>query len=374
MQVDYNITYPVLQVRGRSLIQYNEYAFERSGRTKLKLQQHLKEVRENSPAYSGIMTVGAKKRLSKAVSLLVQSSKPRIIFNPVSQTYHQFKLSFLTLTIPLNHIRPEAKFCNKFLLEPMIRILRNRYGLKSYIWKLELQQNGMVHYHLTCNMFINHSSLKDEWNNILSRNGLLDEYRERSGNLWPNSTDIKSVKQIRDFEAYLIKYVSKDGQNQEGVKTKIWDCSLNLKSAEFYVINASWSYLERLESLEKSGSISVYAGERYIMYKFKTIDIKSFLDKEDLKFYNLHLTNIRNGKIIKQEDQYTSLRDSTTEDNIRRENDTAKRMGSGQGKGYIHDEITKRLEKERKAAIPVYVNTSFCYKYQQDEKGIVRYL
>src|SRR4051794_31615066 len=207
MQIDYNITYPVLQVRGRSLVQYNEYAFERSGNTRLRLQQHLKEVRESSPAYSGVMTVGAKKRLSKAVSLLVQSSKPRIIFNPVSQTHHQFKLSFLTLTIPLNQIRPDAKFCNKFLLEPMIRVLRNRYGLKSYIWKLELQQNGMVHYHLTCNMFINHSSLKDEWNNILSRNGLLDEYRERSGNLWPNSTDIKSVKQIRDFEAYLIKYV-----------------------------------------------------------------------------------------------------------------------------------------------------------------------
>jgi hypothetical protein len=223
-------------------------------------------------------------------------------------------------------------------------------------------------------MFINHSSLKDEWNNILSRNGLLDEYRERSGNLWPNSTDIKSVKQIRDFEAYLIKYVSKDDQNGEGVKTKIWDCSLNLKSADFYTLHATWSYLDRLESLEKSGSISVFAGERYIMYKFKTIDVKSFLDKEDLKYYNLHLTNIRNGKIIKQEDQYTSLRDSTTEDNIRRENGASKHLDKQQSKGNINDEITSRLEKERKAKIPVYVNSAFQYEYKQDKEGVIRYL
>lgn len=374
MQFNTDFSYPVLQVRGRSLIQYNEYAFERSARVKSILSANMKLVRERTPAYSGIMTAGAKKRLTKAVSLLVQSSKSRIIFNEVSKSYHQFKLAFFTLTIPLNHIRPEAKFCNKFLLEPMIRVLRRRYGMKSYIWKLELQANGMVHYHITSNVFINHSHLKDEWNNILSRNGLLDEYRKRTGNLWPNSTDVKSVRQVKDFEAYLIKYVSKDEQNGSAVKTKIWDCSMNLKQASYYVVHATWDYTDRLRSLEQKGSISVYAGERYMIYKFTQLDVKSFLSKEDLKYYNLHLTNIRNGKITKQEDQYTGLRDSTAKDNIRREHATVKYLDFKQNSSSQNARLIKNGKIKDKTEIPIYINSSFQYAYKQDKEGIVRYL
>lgn len=310
MRINTNLSYPVLQVRSRSLIQYQEYVFERSFRQKLNLQNHMKDIRENHKAYSGTMTKGAKKRLTKAVSLLVQSSKSRIIYNPVSRNYHQFKLSFLTLTIPECEVKPDAKFCNKKLLEPMLRVLRRRHGLKSYIWKLELQQNGMVHYHLTTNLFINHSDLKNEWNNILRRNNMLDEYKTRTGKDDPNSTDVKSVKEVKNFEAYLIKYIAKDDQNQDKVNSKIWDCSLNLKKGNYFKLQGDWSYIEELEKLENKGFVEVFAGERYMIYNFRKMDLRSFMRKKDLEYYNLHLKNIQNGTIKEQKDVYTSLSDS----------------------------------------------------------------
>lgn len=310
MRINTNLSYPVLQVRSKSLVQYQEYVFERSGRERLKLQNHMKDIRENYGTYSGTMTKGAKKRLTKAVSLLVQSSKSRIIYNPVSRSYHQFKLSFLTLTIPECDIKPDAKFCNKRLLEPMLRVLRRRHGLKSYIWKLELQKNGMVHYHISTDLFINHSDLKNEWNNILRRNNMLDDFGKRTGKTDPNSTDIKSVKQVKNFEAYLIKYIAKDEQNKDKVNSKIWDCSLNLKKGEFFKLDASWAYIEKLEELELKGLIESFSGERYTIYNFKRMDPRSFMEKKDLEYYNLHLTNIKNGTIKKQKDVYTSLSDS----------------------------------------------------------------
>lgn len=291
-----SLKYPILQFRSKSVIAYDEYLYPYSGSRLSALSRHLSEVRKNTPAYSGTMTPGAKKRLTKAISLLIQSTKTREIYNPVSKTNHEFKLSFLTLTIPEMNVKPDAKFCNKFLLEPFIRVLRRRYGLKNYVWKLELQANGMVHYHITSNVFIVHTDLKDEWNNILRRNDMLIDYKKRTGKNDPNSTDIHSVKNVKNLEAYLIKYVTKETQNAKGVKTKIWDCSLSLKKSEYFSIESNWTYADRLKSLEKKGQVSSFAGDRYVIFRFKENPVYVLLHGEERRDYFIHLNYIRNGK------------------------------------------------------------------------------
>lgn len=296
MSAVFNLSYPVLQFRSRSIIAYNEYVYPRNGSHKIKLSHHLQKVRENHKAYSGTITAGAKKRLTKAVSLLVQSTKQREIKNPITNKWQSFRLSFITLTIPQNNVLPDGKFCNKFLLEPMIRVLRRRYGLKNYVWKLELQRNGMVHYHLTSNVFINHVHLKEEWNKILDKNDLLNDYRKRTGNLFPNSTDIKSVKNIKNLEAYLVKYIAKESQNEKAVNSKVWDCSRALKKAQYYSLESSWTYADRLKSLEEKGKVSSFAGDRYVIYKFKENPVYLLLNENDKRNYYIHLNLIRNGK------------------------------------------------------------------------------
>lgn len=291
-----NLQYPMLQFRSRSVVAYSQYVYPMSGSRSALLSKHLKEVRENTPAYSGKMSSGAKKRLTKAVSLLVQSTKQREIKNPITNKWQSFRLSFITLTIPQCDVLPDGRFCNKKLLEPMLRVLRRRYGMKNYVWKLELQQNGMVHYHITSNVFINHVRLKEEWNTILDRNELLKDYRKRTGNVFPNSTDIKSVKNIRNLEAYLIKYIAKESQNEKTVNAKIWDCSKALKKAEYFAVPSSWTYADRLKSLEEKGTIRSFAGDRYVIFRFKENPVYVLLNENERRNYYIHLNQIRNGK------------------------------------------------------------------------------
>lgn len=287
----------MIQIRSKSIICYNAYAFEQSGGHRMKLSANLAKVRETHSTYSGKITKGSKKRMTKAISLLIQSTKTREIHNPVSNTKHQFKLSFITLTIPECNIKPDAKFCNKNLLEPFIRVLRRRYGLKNYVWKLELQSNGMVHYHFTSNMFIVHTDLRNEWNNLLRKNSLLVDFHTRTGKHDPNSTDIHSVKNVNNLEAYLIKYVTKDDQNSIAVNGKIWDCSLALKKAEYFTTHSTHDYQDRLRRMEIEGNITSYAGDRFIIYQFKENPVHVLLDEICKRNYYIHLNNIRNHEI-----------------------------------------------------------------------------
>ena len=249
------------------------------------------------------MTVGAKKRLTRAVSLLVQSSKSQWLRNPVTKKRHQFRLSFTTLTIPETADKPSGKYCNKELLEPFLRTMRRKYNLKSYVWKLELQQNGMVHYHITSNLYLHHSTIRNEWNYILRKNGLLKEFEQRHGHDNPNSTDIHSVRAVKNLEAYLVKYVTKESQNTENLNCKIWDASLNLKQNNYYSNHLDWSYEDRLKELLESNQCSVYLGERFRIYKFKQDASRLLLNKKDFYNYQTFLTKIRNHETANQSEK-----------------------------------------------------------------------
>lgn len=284
-----------------------------SGRKSSVIQRlQMKENFQRNKSYSGEITQGAKKRLTKAISLLVQSARTQLVRNPVTRKEHPFTLSFVTLTIPECVTKPDAKFCNKFLLEPFLRVLRRRYSLKNYVWKLEIQSNGMIHYHLTSNLFTNHVNIRNEWNAILRRNGLLADYKKRTGNDDPNSTDIHSVKKVKDMEAYLIKYVSKNDQNTSAANSKIWDCSKNLKESSYFSTDSDWSYNEKLDIHEKQGYCKCFTGDRYRIYKYRESAPRKLLTAQDYKSYIIHLNSIRNGKTAKEPITEAALHSSST--------------------------------------------------------------
>lgn len=319
MQTFKNYSYPLLQFREKSIIGYSEYLY-----TGNKWQSEIKaslmrDVRKEHKAYSGEITVGARKRLTKAISLLVQSSRKQQLLNPVTNKWQSFKLSFITLTIPECNTKPDAKFCNKNLLEPMLRTLRRKYGLKNYVWKLELQKNGMVHYHLSSGLFINHVHLRNEWNRILERNGMLKDFENRHGHLNPNSTDVHSIRKVKNLEAYLIKYVSKSDEFGRTINAKVWDCNKALKGQKYYVVHEKLDYQERLEQLIKNKSITYYSGERFIIYKFNERPAEVLLDRKDLKNYYEHLTKIRNEHETINQKAESSLRTASNDYNKKHE-------------------------------------------------------
>lgn len=269
--------FPTLQIRSKSIIYYNR--IEWSGRSKKLLNWTPTATQQliESAKYTGQITNGSRKRLTKAVSLLVQSSQPRWIKNPITGKRHYFQLSFITLTIPKQQKAADSKFTHKHLLEPMLRVLRRRHQLRSYVWKAELQANGSVHYHITSDIFINHTDLRNEWNAILTRNGMLDDYYSEHGHYNANSTDIHSVKKVRNMEAYLVKYVTKEYQNSQALSGKVWDCSLSLKRNRYWTIDACGVYEEILNKAIENKQITAYTSENFTIYTIRNSSVKALL-------------------------------------------------------------------------------------------------
>lgn len=293
MIANINHKQPTLQIRSKSIIYYEQYEHPPlRNKALVNFNNNIQTLRE-SVKYTGQITAGSKKRLTKAISLLVQSAKSQHIKNEVTGKSQYFKISFITLTIPESALSKDAKYCHKNLLEPMLRVLRRRYGLKNYVWKAELQKNDSVHYHLTSTIFINHTKLRNEWNQILDRNGMLDTYYEKYGSRNPNSTDVHSVKKVRDMEAYLVKYVSKEYQNEKRLNGKVWDCNKSLKSAKYFTTNLDTAYQDIIDKYKQSGEVKEFIGERFAIWKFKSISAKDVLQRSDYIKYQQHIKRIR---------------------------------------------------------------------------------
>lgn len=259
-----------LQIRHQSLLFYDLPANPKS-HTRHKLI---------SPTYSGSVTDHAKKRIRKAIDLMLQLYPRKMTYNPVLDKEVSHQLSFITLTISSKEKHLSAAEGYELLLSKWLLRMRRKVGMKTYIWKAEFQKNGQLHYHITTPSLIVYSLIRDEWNNICRKAGLLSNwnpYNEKE----PNSTDVHSVYKVKNLQAYLTKYISKGNKDvikfwsqyqlsnspndhphtqiesksiikirahiiKESkklpkfkiTKGKIWDCSSNLKKTKYFSIIA----------------------------------------------------------------------------------------------------------------------------------------
>lgn len=216
---------PFIQIRFDSLLFYSLPLF--------KSTHQRNEL--NYKTYSGKVTSHAQKRIRKAVDILLQLSPPRLIQNPINDRFEMHTLSFITLTIPGKERRITAHEGNTELMAKWLLRMKRKADLKTYLWKAEFQKNGQLHYHVTTPSWIHYSLIKDEWNKIMAKAGLLTEWSKEHPGVTPNSTDVHKVYKIKNIAAYLQKYLSKSEQDKITVG-KIWDCSMNIKTAKHFTI------------------------------------------------------------------------------------------------------------------------------------------
>lgn len=282
---------PKLQLRHKSALIYYEHqrihsqAFY-SFRIGNMLQQRLHR-------YSGKLTAGGKKRLTKAVTILTTCIKPQFIYNEVSKRYHWHKLSFVTLTVSDHQKKLTGKTAYRLLLSHFLQWLRRTHNVRTYIWKAELQKNGQIHYHITTPAFIHYQKVRDVWNNLQRKAGLLDKYAQEHGHYNANSTDIHEVKGVNDLAAYLIKYIAKSYQNAEDLGGKVWDCSENLSAAKYFVIDLKPHHKLFFDLAEENDLARLHIDERFTIVKFKEPPAEYLLTKEELKAYTHHIYEIR---------------------------------------------------------------------------------
>lgn len=241
-----------------------------------------------APTYAGKMTDHAARRIKKTIDLFFQISPARTVWNDVSRTFQKFQINFITLTISCRNIVPCRDAYEK-LLAPFLRKLR-ALGSVSYVWKGEFQKRGQPHYHITTNMFINWTWVRETWNNLQSKAGFLDEYQAEHGHINAPSTEVKAVKKLDRVDLYLAKYLSKGDPTQKW-EGKVWGCSENLRTGKQYAFSNEFE-----DDLFVNECIEMGFGTRIILDTIsltETPDPKTLLVQKRKEELAAHLKNIR---------------------------------------------------------------------------------
>lgn len=223
-----------IQFRHDEIVIYWQYVGDR--RTPLNLFNSTDEKANQS--YTNNFSQSAQKNLKKAIDILLQITPPIKRFHPLTKKPFNHRLSVITLTIPTTQVIHPNTAYNQ-LLKPFIDYLRKTKDVENYIWKLEFQKRGQIHYHITMPQVIHWREIRNKWNYLLKKNNYLNEYYSKKGNYDPNSTDIHKVYNIDKIGPYLMKEFVKSCQNVDinkhnytkediNKKFKYWDCSNSL--------------------------------------------------------------------------------------------------------------------------------------------------
>jgi hypothetical protein len=264
---------------------------------------------------SGVMKSGRNGYMSKSTKSKVKTLIDTLIFlsqlpEASRQTMNKslgYKqqacyLTFVTLTLPADQVRDEAgefddKRAKEQLLRPFLERLKNRFGVKSFVWVAEPQEAGNIHFHLLIDKYINNTKnseneaesqlLTKAWNEILNRNGYIEAYRQAQlsrhangfaynpeqrrrvevlcaatgkyqtryevvnypdqveayaagmASNWecPNTVDIHKLKAQNNVKGYLCKYLTKNDGSEPGrrkIDGALWGASDVLRDVEAY--------------------------------------------------------------------------------------------------------------------------------------------
>lgn len=317
-------SYPVIQYRYSSAVIYylpiSPYSLNWLQRK--EIADRLK----NNKTYSGKVSPHTKKRIRKSISLLLQTSPETTIYNPITDTQQKFQINFITLTISNNTRQITASEGYQKALSKFLDWLRKVHKVNLYVWKAELQERGQLHYHITTNKFILFQQVKDKWNTLQKKAGWLDEYTKTTGHQSPNSTDIHSVLNIRDLEAYLVKEISKSYNDEEelysaasrnatllpdiiwgnilscrpaqvmintNTQGKIWDCSTELKGKKYFSEEMTEAHERKIFEHMQKNTISEVQTDYCTILKINHHVKKTLMPQATLQAYKSFIDSIR---------------------------------------------------------------------------------
>lgn len=241
----YNIPLCRIEPNGITITDYKIYDQEY---TPTKNLSNLLEYKNTSCPYTHF-SAASKKRLKRALLLLISTSTPQSFIDRKTGKKIKFLLNFITLTLSAHQGNYTDYDIKSQLLNSFLTDLRRKKGLKSYIWRAEPQKNNNIHFHIMTNQFFDYQFIRDTWNNVQKKLGFIDLFNEKHHHIDPNSTDIHSVYKIQKVGAYISKYVSKIDEDSRNIEGRIWDCSKNLKTTNKCLITCYDEELEHFNSL-----------------------------------------------------------------------------------------------------------------------------
>ena len=263
----------------------------------------------------------AYRTLRSKINWLYYLSKKKDIKLQNGKQIFAFRCAFITLTLPSKQLTPTVDV-TKRLFNNFLTQLRTKFELSNYVWRLEFQKNGNVHYHMVTDTFVDYFQVQRIWNSCLSLDGYIEKYATKHqamslknyndaynpegkidfsiikkrffagvGSNWqnPNTVDVKSVISKQKIANYISKYFAKSAaggshcnslDNPENSKSlRLWFCSRGLsaiKSISDYVDH----YAVPLENLVRSiPNFKRIRTDFCVMYFFDLSKITGFVRK-----------------------------------------------------------------------------------------------
>lgn len=314
-----------LQIRSNSVISYAiDVDRQWSGRPiQSELTANLIKQSTEGLTYSGELRPGTKKRLTKAVEFLIMTAKKRRIDNTVIGKKHNFKLGFITLTLadpppaylleyvlePYTDINGNDRERKKYLfpeerkkyfhqayknmLAPTLKWMRQTQKAAAYVWKAELQERGQIHWHITCDTFIDCNKLLIKWNELQRQHGYQKKFFTTNGYYSTAGVEVRAVKSEHLTARYLQKEIEKGFQNVDSLGTKVWDCSLNLKGNPYYTVeNYGFSYSD-LMAMKAQRDIFVHIKDRCCIIELLGKTGCFFLTNPQIREYNEYMNRVK---------------------------------------------------------------------------------
>jgi len=269
-----------------------------------------------------VISDNAYRTLKRRISWLYYLSKSRYKKTYSGKEIYNFKIAFITLSLPSKQQTPTNEV-TKNLFNQFLTEIRQRTTMQNYVWRLEFQKNGNVHYHIVTDTYLDYFFALKIWNRILKNNGYIKPYSDKFGAMslmqynhatnrdgatdfsivakryakgceskWtqPNTVDVRSVISNKAIANYISKYFAKDSDNgvikndldndSNSANMRLWFCSRSLSK-----MNTLSNFCEAVEydifSIVASDSQCKRIFHKYVtVYYFNIKNFCTFCRKE----------------------------------------------------------------------------------------------
>jgi len=279
------------------VIVYKQYLEPRS-----RSQQQLENQSNLSRGiYNGFVGRSGARKIRNSLEAWIKSIEiNRKLCGKRSKPKHGF-LTFVTLTLPSAQEHAD-NLVKREVLMPFIQRLQREIGVHEYFWKAEPQQNGNIHFHLLIDRYIRKELLQQYWNMSTEKLGYLSRYFEKSGSLFPPSTDIRVCPDGMGLVSYVMKYVSKsplripsfsfvdgkrvkhdrfvyrkrlaDGtvvnQDWRAIGGRVWGMSDGIRSVSVFSSDGSCRWANFVNTLSWDSDVGVKSDENFAVFYCNT--------------------------------------------------------------------------------------------------------
>lgn len=181
------------------------------------------------------LSVNSRRNLRKKITYLFQFADEKKVISRNKKIF-KFKIAFITLTLSSKQLHPTSIIVKK-IFQPFLDRCRKLFEMTNYVYRVEFQKNGNVHFHLVTDCYIDYYKLRKTWNEcqnyldyhkryvdemksitfkefLLKKKGfykgILQDYSDaKKGKSIANSVDVRVARSNTNIENYISKYFSK---------------------------------------------------------------------------------------------------------------------------------------------------------------------